>query len=212
MLFRMDSLKELIMRLPIIIFALTVHEVSHGYAALKMGDPTAKNLGRLTLNPLKHLDLFGFLAMLIAPIGWAKPVPIIPRNFKNYKKGIMLVSLAGPLSNLLLAILMALLYYQGFSRINMPVALAYNLWLFCETFIILNIGLGVFNLLPIPPLDGSKIFLGYLPHKVQEFLTRNQTNSLIVLLVIIYFLSGTLNFLTYSVYSGLKWLIMLIPF
>ena len=104
------GLKEILLRLPIIFIAITVHEYAHGYAALKMGDPTAKLSGRLSMNPLAHMDIVGALSMLIFGFGWAKPVPINPNNFKNHKKGTVIVSLAGPISNLFLAFLGSVLY------------------------------------------------------------------------------------------------------
>ncbi len=165
-----DFLLSMLLSLPIILLALSVHETAHGYAAYRLGDPTAKNMGRLTLNPFKHFHPLGFLCMLLCGFGWAKPVPINPRYFKNPKRDMALSALAGPLSNLLLAILFALLLrleYTIFSHTGIPSQFAYNLFVFLETFCILginlNITLAVFNLIPCPPLDGSRIFLSFLP-------------------------------------------------
>lgn len=153
--------------------ALTVHEFSHGYAAYKMGDNTAKNLGRLTFNPLKHLDPVGLICMIFFRVGWAKPVPINARNFKNPKWGFALVGIAGPLSNLLLGFLTggAYLAVLAMTRdVAFEAGVLYNLVkngvLFLATFFSVNIGLGIFNLLPIPPFDGSRILNVILPPKL----------------------------------------------
>ena len=175
-----------IIYLPIVIFSLTIHELAHGYAALWCGDPTAKNQGRLTFNPLAHLDLFGTLAMLLAYIGWAKPVPINPQNFKNRKWGVAIVSVAGPLSNFLIAILALLIYTQ----ISRPFGLDNSmLGLFLIMMAGSNLGLAIFNLLPIPPLDGSKIFLSLAPRSVQEAIWKYEQYGILILLFVIYYLS-----------------------
>lgn len=156
------------------LIALTVHEYCHGYAAYKMGDDTAKNYGRLTLNPTKHLDPYGTICMIFLHIGWAKPVPINPRNFKNPKKGFALTALAGPASNLILGFISAFLFLLFRASINnTPVSeftdftlkLAINTDMFLQLFFTINIGLGLFNLLPIPPFDGSRLLNVILPPK-----------------------------------------------
>jgi Zn-dependent protease len=135
--------------------ALTIHEFSHGYSAFVLGDDTAKRYGRLTLNPLKHLDFVGALMFLFVGIGWAKPVPINPYNFKDMKIGTALTAAAGPASNFLVAIIVAMIYHL---IPNPPASLASALYLIAY----INVLLGLFNLLPIPPLDGSKIIGGFL--------------------------------------------------
>lgn len=155
------------------LIALTVHEYSHGYAAYKMGDNTARNLGRLTLNPIKHLDPIGTICMVLFHVGWAKPVPINPRNFKNPKKGFAITAAAGPLSNLILGFFSAGLYlliYALFKDVTFESKnLAFNLITYSLSFVYifhtLNIGLGIFNLLPIPPLDGSRLLNVILPER-----------------------------------------------
>ena len=147
------------------LFCITVHELSHGYAAYRLGDPTAKNAGRLSLNPIKHIDLFGFLMMLVAHVGWAKPVPVDMRYFKEPKKGMALTALAGPLSNVVLALLILamgslLLWFAPESIVT-----AYLVLFLCYTAV-LSAGLGLFNLIPIPPLDGAKIFYAVLPDRL----------------------------------------------
>ncbi len=154
------------------LIALTVHEFSHGYAAYRLGDPTARNFGRLTLNPLKHLDPFGVLCMIFFHFGWAKPVPINPRYFKNPKRGFAITALAGPLSNLVLSLLSALAYLLllnafdgvGFES-SFTYKLAVNFLLFVYCLHTVNLGLAIFNLVPIPPLDGSRILNVILPPK-----------------------------------------------
>ncbi|MBO5110242.1 MAG: site-2 protease family protein [Clostridia bacterium] len=157
------------MRLVIVLIALTIHEFAHGYAAYKMGDPTAKAMGRLSLNPLSHLNPVGFFCMLIFGFGWAKPVPIYARNFKNPKRGMAITALAGPLSNLLLAFAATLvsnsLLLLTFTEKNFAFRLASAAYLFFDLMAYLNISLAIFNLIPVPPLDGSRILPLFLPPK-----------------------------------------------
>lgn len=159
-----------------ILIALTVHEVSHGLAAKWLGDPTAKHEGRLTLNPLAHLDLLGTLMFLTVGFGWAKPVPVNPGYFRDIKKGMTLTALAGPASNLLLAIATVIIAkVVMITGISAGPANAFFLELF-QSMIFLNLGLMAFNLLPIAPLDGSKILTMFIPYKYEaefeEFLRR----------------------------------------
>lgn len=180
----MDKLDilEFLLRIPIVLLSLSVHEAAHGYVAYKLGDPTAHNLGRLSLNPLKHLDPIGALCMVFFRFGWAKPVPISTRYFKKPKRDMALSALAGPVSNLLLAfityIISAYVAHFGtagehFMQWNGSVYFLsdygkffYVLYLFFSNFYWLNISLAVFNLLPVPPLDGSRILFVLLPDKL----------------------------------------------
>ncbi len=173
----MESLKwafaSLLLCLPIVILALSVHETAHGYIAYKLGDPTAKSMGRLTLNPLKHLDPIGFLCMVAFGFGWAKPVPINSRYFKKPRRDMALSAIAGPVSNLLLALVFTAfikIFYLALPSINISSYFAANMLQFLYTLLYLgvqlNISLAVFNLLPIPPLDGSKILYMFLPPKL----------------------------------------------
>ena len=164
------SLVYILLSLPIIMFALSAHETAHGLVANWMGDPTAKNLGRLTLNPFKHLNPIGFLSMLIVGFGWANPVPINTRNFKNPRVGMAISGIAGPISNFLIAFVslflsMLLQFILILSGVEQPHILieVLDMFLFMSTY--LNLALAVFNLIPVPPFDGSRIFYAFLPPK-----------------------------------------------
>lgn len=151
-----------------LLLALCIHEVAHGLVALRLGDPTAKMQGRLTLNPLKHLDPIGTIAFFFVSIGWGRPVPIDARYFKNPRQGMMLVALAGPFSNFMLACLFAVGFHlvQGTTVEDpngMLMKILYPILLICQAGVFVNLILGVFNLLPIPPLDGSNILAYFLP-------------------------------------------------
>lgn len=151
--------------------ALTIHEFAHGYTAYKLGDDTAKLHGRLSLNPIKHLDLYGVLCMMLFHFGWAKPVPIDPRNFKNPRRGFALTALAGPAINLIIAFFTSFLYLlclTTFRETNVAFInnLEVNTLLFLFYSFSINIGLGVFNLIPLPPFDGSRILNVVLPDRL----------------------------------------------
>ena len=175
-----------------VLITLTVHEYAHAYAAYKMGDPTAKNLGRLTLNPLKHLDPFGALCMLFLRFGWAKPVPINARNFKNPRRGFAISALAGPLTNLIIAFFSApitLILYKLLTSLvtsgnlnDFTFSLTYNTLLFFEFFYLINLGIAIFNLIPVPPLDGSRILGLLLPPKHYFTIMRHERTIYYVLL------------------------------
>lgn len=183
-----------IMAVPLLA-AVTVHEVSHGLVAYRLGDPTPKLAGRLSLNPVKHLDLFGTLAFIVTQaIGWAKPVPVNPMNFRHPRRDMMWVALAGPVSNLLLATLFSLglhflpylLYPLSIFGKKTVLFFGRPLLLMLAIGIQLNIGLAVFNLLPVPPLDGSHILAGLLPREWAYRYKRLEPYGFIILLFLIF--------------------------
>lgn len=161
---------QLILTAMAALVALTIHEFAHGYVAYKLGDDTAKSLGRLSLNPIKHLDPFGAICMILFHFGWANPVPINPTNFKNPRKGFAITAIAGPATNLIVGFFTAFLYLLFYS-IFRETGNAFidnfeiNVLLFLLYFFSINIGLGVFNLIPVPPFDGSRILYVALPKK-----------------------------------------------
>jgi len=154
-----------ILRIPIILFALTIHEVAHGWAALKLGDPTARDHGRITLNPLSHLDPIGAIMLMSGVFGWAKPVPVNGYNLKKPKRDILLVSLAGPVSNIILAVCFGFTIRLLFAIDPQILSENTQLLLLLRLGFFINAGIAFFNLLPFPPLDGSKILMGVLPDK-----------------------------------------------
>ena len=179
-----SSITSIIATLLAVLLAITFHETAHGFVAYKLGDPTAKNQGRLTLNPLAHLDPVGALMMFIAGFGWAKPVPVNPFFFNGDRtKGMMLVSVAGPVTNLLLSFIAYFIYAAGGGFVTVPF-----LNVFLTQMIVLNIYLAIFNLIPVPPLDGSKILAGFLPRAAAyKYLTTVEQYGFIILLVLIVF-------------------------
>jgi Zn-dependent protease len=185
-----------------------VHETAHGYVAYKLGDPTAHSMGRLTLNPLKHLDPFGFLAMVLFGFGWAKPVPINTRYFKKPKRDMALTGVAGPVSNLLLAIVFALLmklFYLGIGYVNFPNETVFMMAVYFRSFlyygIYLNVALAIFNLLPVPPMDGSRLLFAVLPSSLYFKIMRYEQYIYIIVLVLLLLgvLTPVLSFLTNAV-------------
>jgi Zn-dependent protease len=174
-----------------VLMAITLHEVAHGYVAYLLGDPTAKNAGRLTLNPIKHLDPVGTIALFLVKVGWAKPVPVNPNYFLNPRQGMILVSVAGPAINFVLALLFSLLFHtllwlgpsagsSSASGIFQPVLYM------AQAGVLVNIGLGVFNLLPVPPLDGSNILAGILPpHLAQSYMQISKYGFIILILLLV---------------------------
>lgn len=167
------AVQEIALLLVPVLMGVTFHEVAHGYVANWLGDPTARLAGRLTFNPIKHLDLFGALAFLLTRmIGWAKPVPVDPRYFRDPAKGMMLVALAGPAMNVLLAIFfaMAIRMVEYAAMGTLPGSAAYSilepLAYICAAGVQVNLALAVFNLIPVPPLDGSNVLAAFLPPRL----------------------------------------------
>ena len=185
---------ETFFQIILLVMSVVVHEVSHGYAAFLLGDPTAKNQGRLTLNPIRHLDLFGsilipaFLVITNAGFlfGWAKPVPYNPYNLRNQKWGEAIVAVAGPASNIFIALVFGLLIRFGAEFLS-PAFLNIS-----AILVLINLMLAVFNLVPIPPLDGSKILFAFLPYHMQRFRMMLEQYGFVVVLIFIFFLSGFL--------------------
>lgn len=179
-------MRQLIIQVPPLLFALTFHELAHGYVAYRLGDPTAKNAGRLTMNPLKHLDPLGVLAFIIMKIGWAKPVPVDPRYFKNPQKDMLLVALAGPAANLVLAIASALLARALVMLNLLPMFVLQPAVGMLVASVWINIMLAVFNCLPIPPLDGSKVLMGLLPFEAARSYAKLEPFGFLLLLALFY--------------------------
>lgn len=204
----MEQIIEYILCIPAALLSLSIHECAHGYMACRLGDPTARNLGRLSLNPLRHLDPIGVLCMILLHFGWAKPVPVNARYFKNPRRDMALTAAAGPLSNLLLAILSAPLVRltQLVGNTILPsqpdnLVLFYFFTYLASLFYyfhLLNLSLCVFNLIPLPPLDGSRIFLVFLPEKLYFGIMKYERIIQIVLLIVLWlgFFTGVIGNIT----------------
>ncbi|MBF88306.1 MAG: site-2 protease family protein [Candidatus Marinimicrobia bacterium] len=184
--------ENILLLIPPILLAITFHEYAHGWMALKFGDPTAKMLGRLSLNPLVHLDPIGTLMLLIVQFGWAKPVPVDPRYFSDPKKQMIWVALAGPIANMILAFvsgIFIIIFSSSNLMFNSKTAFFGNILVYSLQ---INLALAVFNMLPIPPLDGSKILRGLLPYKYEYIAnTLEQFGPWILMSLILFgFISG----------------------
>ena len=202
-----SQLIQLLVRVPAVLLCLSVHEACHGYMAYALGDPTAKHAGRLTLDPIRHLDPIGTICLLFFHVGWAKPVPVNPGNFKHPRRDIALVSLAGPVSNFLLALVALFLYYPlrlAESSIVMTIALMLYM------VAVISIGLGVFNLIPVPPLDGSKILLSFLPRKYEwKFAQYQQFIQFgLLILLVLGVLNTPIRFFVNIIYQGLASIVL----
>ncbi len=200
----LELLINICIKLLIICCILPIHEYAHGYAAKKMGDNTAQMMGRLTLNPLAHIDPIGAIMMIVVGFGWAKPVPINPRNFKDYKKGVAITALAGPLSNLICAFIGTFFYKIVLNIFYLnPTNVTYYVIIAITYFIQINLSLAIFNLIPIPPLDGSKILSCFASYKVNRFMSQYQQYLYIGLIVLIAtgFLSGPLSWLITTLFD-----------
>lgn len=185
-------LTELLVTAAAAVLCICLHETCHGLAALAMGDPTAKRMGRLSLNPLKHIDLMGLVMLVVAKFGWAKPVPIDPRYFRHPKLGMAITALAGPLSNVALSALAAAGYTVSmFYAIEFELAFLEILADFFYIVFYLSAGLAVFNLLPVPPLDGSKVLFSLLPEKAYWVLLRYERYGMLAMMVLL--LTGVLD-------------------
>ena len=179
------SLRDILLRVAAVFLCLTIHETCHGLAAYALGDPTAKRAHRLSLNPLRHIDWLGLLMMVVAGFGWAKPVPVNPNYFKKPKQGMAVTALAGPVSNLLLAILLLLIARGVYIRAALTGSFSATWFAFLLDTASLSVGLGLFNLVPIPPLDGSKVLAVLLPDRVYDWLMHYERFGMLVLVMVI---------------------------
>ena len=181
---------NLVISVPGVLIAITFHEFAHGFAAYKLGDNTAKMEGRLSLNPLSHLDPIGTLMLLVAGFGWGKPVHVNPANYTrkySMEKGEAIVSVAGPAMNIILAIVFTVIYYTiyrftAITFLNSSVGII--IMNIIQNTIVINVGLGIFNLIPLPPLDGSKIIMPFLPYNAKQWFINNEQIFYIIFVVI----------------------------
>ncbi len=214
--FSTDTLIQFLFVIPCVLIALTFHEFAHGYMAYKLGDPTAKNFGRLTLNPLKHLDPIGTICMIFFHFGWAKPVPINSRYFKKPRRDMALTAAAGPIMNFILAFfgmlvcrILTKIFVAFPAQSDFVYYIQYAALTLFSYFHMLNLSLGVFNLIPIPPLDGSRIFYIFLPPKWYFGVMKYEKYIQLALLVLLWtgLLSRPLSAAVSWISGGMQWLV-----
>ena len=205
------ELLNLLLTIPAVLIAITFHEFAHAFAADKLGDNTPRSQGRLTLNPFAHIDIVGFALLIAAGFGWGKPVQINPVKFKrniSMTQGEAIVSVAGPLMNFILAFVFTILYFCVFKfewYANMSIQAFTLIMQFLTALISINVGLGVFNLIPLPPLDGEKIFRNILPYNAIQWLDRNSGTLQIIFMVL--WITGLLGYVVSPIVQFLfKWL------
>ena len=211
----------LLLRLPIVFIALSFHELAHGYIAERLGDPTARAHGRITMNPVKHFDPLGMLSMVLFGVGWAKPVPINPRNFKNPKKGMAITAAAGPIANLILAFIGALIYrillaiFIAIGPVKQEILLLQQIVLFfVSMFESMNIYLAVFNLIPVPPFDGSRLVNCIFPDRIYFSMMKYERLIMVAMIVLLFtgIADPVLDFFSGWIMRAFDFVIGLVPF
>ena len=211
-IFTRDGFLDMLYFIPALLLSLSIHEFGHSWVAYKLGDRSQKALGRLTLSPFAHIDPMGFIFILLFRFGWGKPVLIDDRNFKNRAKGNMLVSLAGPAFNIILAILftivLKLLWVFGITPETITSSVGEILYYMLNIAIQFNIIFAVFNLLPLPPFDGSKILYYFLPYKGKQFMNSIETYSIWILIFLLW--TGLYSYLILPAYMGVAFILNLI--
>ena len=187
MLGRLLDIKTLLINVPITLIALTLHELAHGWVSGKLGDPTPKRDGRMTLNPMAHLDLVGTLLMILTGFGWARPVMVNPMYYKDRKKGMALVGIAGPITNVLLAFAGMMLYALSLVvcfKLGVSQTAVTTVSYIAQLFVVRNLCFAVFNLIPIPPLDGSRVASMFLPDNAYYKLMQLERYSMLIIMVL----------------------------
>ena len=204
-LFSFEKILDVLLSVIPALICITIHELSHGLAALKLGDPTARERGRLTLNPIKHIDIWGLLMLSVFGFGWAKPVPVNPSYFKKPKRDMALTALAGPVSNLVLAVIFAVLTAIVAAIPVRNYEVQTFIFRIMTRVITLSVGLAVFNMIPIPPLDGSKILFSLLPDNAYRKLLQLERFGFIILIIILQtpLLDGTIGAATQWITGGM---------
>lgn len=199
-----QQMRMMLYTAPAVLLAITFHEYAHGYMAYRLGDATAKYDGRLTLNPFKHLDVFGTICLLFFHVGWAKPVRVNVRNLKNIRRDMVWIALAGPLTNFLLAFV-SILCYGLFYKYSSGTNVVFNyLEVVCYYSGIVNVGLGVFNLIPVPPLDGSNVIRELIPAAAALYSRIGRYSGLILMALLMFgVLSGPLSIMNSAIVNGI---------
>lgn len=206
--FNWTALLDAVQRVFSVLICLTVHETCHGLAALALGDPTAKRMKRLSFNPLHHIDWLGLASMFLCGFGWAKPVPVDMRYFKNPRVGMAVTALAGPVSNFSLAFLLMFAASLLANSLTVGAVVGIRVFEFLLSTAVLSIGLGLFNLVPIPPLDGSKILAAILPEKLYYRLLRYERWGMLLLFLLVWLDLGG-NYLTNAIQTVYLWMVKL---
>lgn len=215
----LQQLYIILLSVPAALISIAVHESAHGYVSYKQGDPTARNLGRITLNPLKHFDIMGFICMVLFRVGWAKPVPVNPRYYKNPRRGMAITAAAGPVSNIIMAFIGVIGYELvglmliSFREMNTAYYICVTIYMFFQVFASLNVFLAIFNLIPVPPFDGSRIAYIFMPPKAYFGIMKYERYIMLGMIAILWLgvLDTPLDFLSTSILNGMEWLVELVP-